>query len=274
MPANPGAAANRRRIIFEQIRSRKYKEKDEVDDGARAVDPGRYGKLLCAMRDARDAHRRQHPTSLPEISFLGRVCRHNYRARMYTPGWGRFVQVDPTRYQGSGTNLYAYIGNDPLNLIDPFGLNDQPNPATFRDPLTGMTPAQGLQAGAQTLRLIGGLAEGMMCCLHMPGEAAGLRMIARGAAALEGLAALQALEESAPSLPAFIRGGPTSGILRVPTGDIPLQSGYAGPASSVPTGTSGFDIITRAHVEGHAAAVMQQQGISEAMLLHQQPGDL
>jgi hypothetical protein len=31
------------------------------------------------------------------------------------------VQVDPIGYQG-GSNLYAYVGNDPLNLLDPFGL--------------------------------------------------------------------------------------------------------------------------------------------------------
>jgi RHS repeat-associated protein len=43
------------------------------------------------------------------------------RARMYTPAWGRFMQPDPIGYAG-GTNLYAYVGNDPLNNIDPLGL--------------------------------------------------------------------------------------------------------------------------------------------------------
>jgi RHS repeat-associated protein len=44
-----------------------------------------------------------------------------YRARMYSPTWGRFLQPDPTGYS-AGTNLYAYTGNDPLNLTDPTGL--------------------------------------------------------------------------------------------------------------------------------------------------------
>jgi RHS repeat-associated protein len=44
-----------------------------------------------------------------------------YRARHYMPAWGRFMQPDPIGYQG-GANLYAYVGNDPLNAIDMNGL--------------------------------------------------------------------------------------------------------------------------------------------------------
>jgi RHS repeat-associated protein len=44
-----------------------------------------------------------------------------YRARMYSPTLGRFMQPDPIGHAG-GDNLYAYVGNDPLNRIDPYGL--------------------------------------------------------------------------------------------------------------------------------------------------------
>jgi RHS repeat-associated protein len=44
-----------------------------------------------------------------------------YRARQYSPAWGRFWQTDPIGYSG-GSYLYAYVNNDPLNLIDPDGL--------------------------------------------------------------------------------------------------------------------------------------------------------
>jgi RHS repeat-associated protein len=50
-----------------------------------------------------------------------------YRARHYSPVWGRFMQPDPVGY-GAGSNLYAYVGNDPVNLIDPFGFTaDSPS---------------------------------------------------------------------------------------------------------------------------------------------------
>src|SRR6185437_5210791 len=44
-----------------------------------------------------------------------------YRGRHYSPALGRFLQVDPIKYSG-GPHLYAYVGNDPLNRIDPSGL--------------------------------------------------------------------------------------------------------------------------------------------------------
>ncbi len=44
----------------------------------------------------------------------------HYRARHYSPAWGRFLQVDPLGYR-AGLNVYTYVGNDPLNFVDPAG---------------------------------------------------------------------------------------------------------------------------------------------------------
>jgi uncharacterized protein RhaS with RHS repeats len=45
-----------------------------------------------------------------------------YRARYYDPRVGRFTTKDPIGFAGGDTNLYAYVMNDPVNLVDPMGL--------------------------------------------------------------------------------------------------------------------------------------------------------
>ncbi|MCK1511032.1 hypothetical protein IVB22_00270 [Bradyrhizobium sp. 190] len=76
----------------------------------------------------------------PETSGL-----YYYRARHYSPAWGRFLQTDPIGYRG-GNHLYAYVGNDPVNLIDPFGLASD-NPST-NSASTIALPAVGGASGA------------------------------------------------------------------------------------------------------------------------------
>jgi RHS repeat-associated protein len=60
-----------------------------------------------------------------------------FRARHYSPGIGRFLQTDPIGRKG-GINLYAYVGNDPLNLVDATGRSaDSPTSGVG---LTSTTP--------------------------------------------------------------------------------------------------------------------------------------
>lgn len=43
------------------------------------------------------------------------------RARWYDPNISRFLSQDPAGFAGSGTNAYAYVGNDPVDATDPTG---------------------------------------------------------------------------------------------------------------------------------------------------------
>jgi RHS repeat-associated protein len=104
-------------------------------DGSRAIlVPDIQGSLIASVDSATGTITRQGVQAYGESAdasgsfrYTGRridaetLGLYYYRARMYSPGLGRFMQPDPIGYAG-GANLYAYVGNDPLNRLDPLGL--------------------------------------------------------------------------------------------------------------------------------------------------------
>jgi RHS repeat-associated protein len=92
--------------------------------------------------------------------WLGEANLLYYRARIYDPRLGRFLQPDPIGY-GAGMNMYAYVKGDPVNFSDPTGLDgDVIEPdiiVTARKPIIVQIIDSGAMGAASAgLRSVGG----------------------------------------------------------------------------------------------------------------------
>jgi len=71
----------------------------------------------------------ENPYTFTGREYDSETGLYYYRARYYDSTLGRFMQKDPIGIAG-GLNQYAYVGNNPVNYVDPWGLLDAN--ATYR----------------------------------------------------------------------------------------------------------------------------------------------
>ncbi len=78
----------------------------------------------------------ENPYRFSTKEWHGPSGLYDYGFRFYSPGMGRWMNRDPLQEEG-GVNLYAMVGNNPINDVDEYGLQGQTGNPYCDDGITG-----------------------------------------------------------------------------------------------------------------------------------------
>jgi RHS repeat-associated protein len=134
---------------------------------------------------------------LPGQYFDAESGLHYNTYRDYDPRLGRYIESDPIGLAG-GVNTYAYVGNNPVGLVDPSGLlfewmggpwtgfgSDISTPGNFSAAFEGAASGYGLGSGLTALAKLGKAVDAALP--NCPVAAKGMGPTVGGGAKLENL---------------------------------------------------------------------------------------
>ena len=120
MPVSMKHGGNTYYMIYDQVGTLRAVV-DTTGNIVKQIDYDSFGNTLTDS----------NPAFTVPIGYAGGVYDSDtgltrFGARDYDPAIGIWTAKDPIDFAGGDLNLYGYVGNNPVNFVDPYGLFDNP----------------------------------------------------------------------------------------------------------------------------------------------------